>query len=94
MLFFEFLFFSLDVSNGTLLLDHVFLDKRMWVGFLCFLFSAKVRFHLVWSKGLEREETDRRGEEGSVTVNIVTVWLRKETAERKVASSAQAQDIR
>lgn len=43
--------------------------------FVCF-FSAKVRFHLVWSKGLEREETDRRGGEGSVTV-----W-----AERREAS--------
>lgn len=75
MLCFDFLFFSLDLSNGALLLDLVFFDKRMRVGFLCF-FSAKVRFHLVWSKGLEREETDRRGGEGSVTV-----W-----AERREAS--------
>lgn len=55
------------VSNGALLLNLGLSTKRTRVGFC----SAKVRFHLVWSKGLERHrEGERQKERGQlVTVN-------------------------
>lgn len=52
----------------ALLLDPAF-DKQEWAGFC----SANVRFHLVWSKGLERERRGvREGGEQLVSVNTVS----------------------
>lgn len=58
-------------------------DKRTRVGFC----SAKVRFHLVWSKGLERhgERERQKDRRQLVTVNTVNrVVPKKKTSEREV----------